>query len=80
MSGEIRARLIDVHPKDATARSFQQLHGEVTEQAETDYGDQVAEFHFHSSNAVQSYGSESGEGGFVKRNFVQRISRGDTAH
>jgi hypothetical protein len=80
MLGEVRTRFVYVHPKNATARGFQQLRGEVAEQAKTDDGDQVAEFHFGSSYAVQCYGSQSGKGCFVKGNFLHPISRGDTAH
>src|SRR5271166_3661661 len=80
MSRKFGAGRVNVHAENPTARGFQQLHGELAEQAEADHGDQVTQLHFGHSNAVQGYGSQSRERGFVKWNFIQRISRGNTCN
>jgi hypothetical protein len=59
---------LDVHPQDAAAASFQDLHRELAQQAETDHRNNIAKPHVRCAGAVQGNAAKGREGSFLEGN------------
>ena len=56
-------------PKNAAPRGLQQLHRQLADQAQSDHGHHIPEFHFSRTNSVQGNCSHRGESGFIERDL-----------